>query len=537
MLPTAPDAYRIALNRVTFGARDTDVANVHSWGWSVWVDDQLSVPKGDDDALAAHLARQAMRIRYAAPAENDTRGTWQAVDEMRPLNYIRADIPALWHITRNTGTLFSSSERFRIRQELAAATWMRNAHSRYQLREFMADFWHNHFNIGKNDNELATALLPIFDRDVIRANALGNFRALLEATATAGSMLIYLDNYVSGATAPNENYAREIMELHTLGSAAYLGTVNPATVERAANGVAVGFTDQDVIQASRALSGWSLLYGQRGENNVVLGNTGEFFFNARQHNRNAGSILGVSLAGVSNDMAQGRRLLDILAAHPATAVHIVGKLARRIFGDTPPQTIIDRGIAAWNTYQAAPDQIAKVLRSMLVDGTEVMTAPVAKVRRPYERIIALARTAFLQVNAATFMTSVLDGLHDGLFAWPAPNGRPDASPYWLATGSTLATWNLLFQVPNYTEFSGNPLSNQTPLEAMNSATTVVEYWVGRMIGHHLGDAAMNTLVSDQASNNGIPAATRQRNNTQTRIEQAHRRLVSLIATTEEFTLR
>ena len=545
MLPATPNPIRTALNRVTFGARDTDVAIAENLGWAGWVNDQLAPPPGDDPALASHLARQTMKIKYAAPAENDTRGTWLATDEDRTLNYINAEAATLWNITRNAGSLFSGSERTRIRQELAAATWICNGHSRYQLREFMVDFWHNHFNIGKNENELATSLLPAFDRVTIRPNAFGNFRTLLEATATAPSMLIYLDNWVSSATTPNENYAREIMELHTLGGSAYLGTASPATVAMGPDGLAVGFTDTDVIQASRALSGWTIGYGQ-ATTPGTMPNTGEFAFNPRQHNRQAGSILGFNVSSVLNDMTQGQRLLSILAYHPATASFIVGKLARRIFGDTPPQAVINRGLTAWLSNQTAPDQIGRVLRAMLVDGTEITTAPVVKVRRPYERIIAMARTTELIFNAGTSMTSLLDPLSDGLFAWQAPDGRPDVNAFWLAAGATIATWNLLFQVPNFTEFTGGAfsfpgtaasLTMQTPETALTSATAVVEYWVGRMVGHQLNATAMNGLVADQGGSNGVPAIVRTRNVTAARIETAHRRLISLIATSEEFSLR
>ena len=535
MLLSKPDPIRVALNRVTFGARDTDVARVNQIGWPAWVTEQLTVIENSDATLGAHIVAQSVRIRYNGPAANDTRGTWLPVDEMRPLNYIYADTPKLWYVARNAGGAVSFTERTRIIQELAAATWIRNTHARDQIREFMTDFWHNHFNIGKNENELATALLPIFDREVIRPNVLGNFRTLLGATAASSSMLIYLDNWVSGATTPNENYAREIMELHTLGGAAYLGTVDPANVAKDSSGVAVGFTDQDIVHASRVLSGWTVQYGQRGMNNVNLPNTGEFIFNGQQHNLSAGNVLGVSMGGVSNGKAQGDKFLDIIAAHPATATNIVTKLARRIFGDTPPQAVIDRALLAWRINQSSPEQIATVLRAILLDGEEIKTAPVVKVRRPYERIIAMARTTGMVVNAATYMTSQLDPFNDSLFAWQAPNGRPDVNGYWLATGSTVATWNTLFQIPNFAEFASAPLRNQSPTDMLSTATGIVEYWVGRMVGYQLNQNAMNGLIADQSGNNGIPAAVRTNN--ATTIENAHRRLVSLIATSEEFTLR
>lgn len=195
-----PTANRIALNRITFGARDLDENNLKFNGWQGWVDNQLNPPPGDDSDLAAHLAAQTMRINYAAANPERPRETWAALDEMRGLNYVGLSPADLWTIHRNAGASLSPTERTRVRQELATATWIRNAHSRYQLREFMVDFWHNHFNISKNEAEGATVLLPAFDRLAIRANALGNFRTMLEATATSGAMLIYLDNYLSTST-------------------------------------------------------------------------------------------------------------------------------------------------------------------------------------------------------------------------------------------------------------------------------------------------------------------------------------------------
>lgn len=527
-----PNQNRIALNRVTFGARDIDETTLSFTSWQSWVEDQLKPPPGDDPDMAAHLAAQTMRINYAA----SDRGTWAALDEMRGLDYLNLPVADLWTIHRNASSqTISSAERTRVRQELAAATWMRNAHSRYQLREFMVDFWHNHFNISKNENEGATVLLPVFDRVAIRGNAFGNFRTLLEATATSGSMLIYLDNYLSTSTTPNENYAREIMELHTLGGDAYYGVGDVTPAPRLADGTPAGFTDQDVIQASRALSGWTIQYGQRNAANQVLPNTGEFIYNARQHSTRATSVLGRNLSNVVGDMAQGRALLDTIASHPATARHVCMRLSKRIFGDSISLTAYDRAVAAFMTYRDAPDQIAQVLRAMLLHGDEIHSHPVAKVRRPYERIIALLRTTDSILNASTSALNALDRLSDALFAWPAPDGRPDFDAYWLATGANLATWNLLFQVPSWREVQTS-LTAQTPAAAATSPTATVEYWVHRMIGDRLSNENMNVLIGDQAGANGAPTAIRDRRSAAT-IENNYRRLISLIATTEAFSVR
>ncbi len=533
MLPAKPKDLQLALNRVTFGARDFDVQSVEALGWDVWVAAQITPPDGDEPALDAHIKAQTMPIKYPAANPSNTNGTWKAVDEDRPLLYIDADIETLWQVAREAGKSISFQERFRVQQELAAATWIRNAHSQYQLREFMADFWHNHFNIGKAENQLATTLLPAYDRETIRPNVFGNFRTLLEATATSPSMLMYLDNWVSNATFPNENYAREIMELHTLGEDAYLGVGGDSVVETGPNGIAVGFTDQDVLQASRALSGWTIEFGQRFGGQPIP-STGKFIFNPFQHHTGAGEVLGVDLSAESG-MAQGQKFLDIIATHPATATFICTKLCTRIFGDNPPQAVVDRATETWLANTEEPDQIGRVLQTILVDGDEIFTAPAAKIRRPYERLLALARTTYTTVNAATYMTLALDPLNDGLFAWQAPNGRPDVNDYWLAAGATLTTWNLLIALPSLPEFSVS-FDAQTPEGAASSATGVVEYWVGRMLGYALSPAAMNALIVDQAGIYGVPF---QRNipDNATNIELVYRRLVSLIATSEEFSFR
>ena len=539
MLPTEPNQYRRALNRLTFGARDRDVAGLQATGFAGWLAEQCAAPPGDDPTLANFLAMQTMPIQYAAPAVNDTRGTWSATNENRPLYYLTADTSTLWQVAVEASSTYSPTERTRIRQELIAATWIRNTHSKYQLREFMTDFWLNHFNIGKAENEIATALLPIFDSSAIRPYVLGNFRRMLEATAMSSSMLIYLDNWVSTAATPNENYAREIMELHTLSAASYFGKDPSATgYSIGPDGIANGYTDQDVIQASRALSGWTLKNGQRNAGRLVP-STGEFLYNPGQHNTTASKVLNVDISGSTDDMAQGRRLLDILANHPNTGPFIVSKLCRRIFGDSPPSAVVTRATAAWNANRNAPNQIQKVLESIALDGTEILLLPASKLRRPYERLIALARTADMVLNASADMTTSLDALNDGPWAWQGPNGRPDVDSYWLATGATLTTWNLLLSFPNATNVL-TTLTNQTPPAVLSSSIAVVDYWIGRMVGYALDSTRMNSLYSDQGGSSGVPAATHSSTNTTaiaTRVESALRRLVSMIAGTYEFAYR
>ena len=536
MLPNQPSFERRALNRVTFGARDLDEKYVQSIGWAAWVNEQLAAPPGDDADLAAFLAGQTMHIEYAAAADNST-GNWPAVKEERPLVTLTASTSDLWSLYAGQNTAVPSTEIFRVRQELAAATWIRNAHAKYQLREFMTDFWHNHFNIGKGARETATVELPVYDRDVIRPYVFGNFREMLHANARSTSMQIYLDNWLSRATTPNENYSREVLELHTLGSDVYLGIVNSdaPSVQAGPYLVTAGFTDADITQASRALSGWTVANGQYVRAGKVLPMTGEFAYDPAMHNTQTGMFMGMDLSKLTADMAQGYRVLDIAAYHPATARFICKKLCTRIFGENYPASAYQRAYDAWMNNQDLPNQIAQVLRAILVEGTEVGFMPAAKLRRPYEHLISMFRATDMIVNAGTTMTSAFDPVTDFLFAWTPPNGRPDDNAYWLTTGALLTLWNNAMTWPSNTAIKTS-LSAQTPATAKVSVTAMVEYWVGRMVGFSLSSAGMAALAADSGVA-ALPAQARSATTNATTLENAYRRLVGLIAQSPEFMYR
>jgi uncharacterized protein (DUF1800 family) len=534
MLPAKPSFERIALNRVTFGARDTDVATAQSMGWAAWVSEQLNPPPGDDPALDAHLKAQLMRIVYRAP-EAGTPGSWSAVDESRPLNYLSADSATLWNVAVNNGNTVSPAERTRIIQEMAIGHFIRNTHAKYQVREVMVDFWTNHFNVGRQESDFVACMLPLFDREAIRPHALGNFRSLLEAVATSTSMLFYLDNAESNRIQPNENYARELLELHTLGAGAYLGV--SATTAGAALHIGVdapGYTDQDVIEASRALSGWTVEFGQRLSTGGKLPSTGKFVYNANQHNTQAGKFLGLDLSAMIAPMQQGRMVLDVVAYHPATADFVCRKLAVRLFGDDPPATVIARAKTTWMAHHQSPDQIKKVLEAMLLDGSEIGIGPQLKVRRPYERLVAMFRTTDMVVNADPGMPAWVSTMGDSLYVWPEPDGRPDDNGFWLTSVAVLGTWNILITAPNAKAIQ-TTLYDQTPSASLGSAAQIADYWLDRMIGYQPAAATYNAIVAAIAAPGGVLSSL-QTSKTAT-FEPAFRRLIALIAASEEFLYR
>ncbi|MSO97615.1 MAG: DUF1800 domain-containing protein [Rhodospirillaceae bacterium] len=524
MLDDKPSFARIALNRTTFGAREADVAGVERSGWTAWVEEQLRPPTGDDPQLAAYMASQRLHYKYPAGSYLDFK--WPELDEFRPFTYLYANVEKLWRLARGVAENYSFGEQGWPRVEHCSAIFIRNAHSKFQLREFMTDFWINHFNIGRSKATFVENELVAFERDVIRPNVFGNFRQIIEGVTKSPAMLIYLDNADSTAALPNENYARELMELHTMGEGAYLGKV-PLGPDSLSN----GFTDADVLQAARALSGWTLEKGQI----PFKDSTGNFTYYKPQHNTSAGICLGFDLSTLTADMAQGQKVLDLVAYHPATPIFVCTKICRRIFGDTPPEAVVTRAVQAWTKHRESPDQIAQVLRAILLEGPEVGTGPAVKVRRPYERLMALWRATDTIVNANLYWTTILGDLNDSPFVWPTPNGRPDVNSFWLNTFVNITTWQYMRDAFGQVATSGLKvnLKDQTPVEAQSSIVATVDYWVGRMVGYSLSPDAMKALYSYASNGAGFGSASGPWSPNESDLQN----MVIAIAAAPEFVLR
>ncbi|MBL8629161.1 MAG: DUF1800 domain-containing protein [Rhodospirillaceae bacterium] len=544
ILPETKNPQLIAIDRCTFGARPADYAKVWELGWSGWVNDQLSPPEGHDPLTSQLLSEATLRITYGA--QDNAQGVWPAVDEDRPLQTLGMDNVELYKIYDDVTRLrvLPTAEITRIAQEVVAAAWIRNTHSPYQVREFLVDFWHRHFNVATGEGQLVQFMLPEYDR-AIRKYSLGNFTDLVTAVAKSAAMLFYLDNAVSRATTPNENYARELLELHTMGADAYLGVTTPpwtGTGPEPTGTSSRGFSDQDILQASRALSGWTVGMGQRISSTRSLPADGAFVYEPTYHNRNATTFLGVNLASLqpaanaadqSGGIQQGLKVIELASQHEKTAKFMVGKLAHRIFGDNPPQDLVDAAVKVWMDNRKAPDQIKQVLNTIL-QSHYIWEGPVAKVRRPYEKMIAFARVINARIRPTSMINTAFASTKDSLFQWAAPNGWPDDNEYWLSTAGLMTQWN-----NSLTAMSNGVLSVSLRLESVQttSVATLLDDWIGRMIGYQISSAGYASLRQMVSSSNGIMSFLGSGSASVQTQENELRRLVALISAAPEFAYR
>ena len=305
--------------------------------------------------------------------------------------------------------------------DLAEAKLYRAILSNRQLEEELADFWFNHFNVNF-DKGADRFLVPTYERDAIRPHVLGKFRDLLEATATSPAMMFYLDNWQSVAPERvrqnpraarrglNENYARELMELHTLG-------------------VDGGYTQQDVTEVARCFTGWTIRNPRQG---------GDFFYNDRLHDKGEKVVLGVTIpAGGGRD--DGEKVLDILANSPATARHISQELAQRFVADNPPPELIDRMA---KTFAKTHGDLREVMRTML-ESKEFFSAGAyrAKVKTPLEVIASAVRATGAEVDYAFPLAQRVGQLGEPLYRKIEPTGYSNANAEWVSSASLLGRMN------------------------------------------------------------------------------------------------
>jgi uncharacterized protein (DUF1800 family) len=343
---------------------------------------------------------------------------------------------------RETLAALQSSPRM-VGAEVLESRMLRDIYSERQLEAVMTDFWLNHFNVYIKKNQSEPYLLPAYERDVIRPNALGKFEDLLVATAKSPAMLMYLDNWQSVGPDSmaaknskmkqalkdrglNENYARELMELHTLGVQCEVSADRPVSMLDKACGQ--GYTQQDVTQVAKVLTGWTIDQPYR---------SGMYRFEERRHEPGAKTVLGKKIG--ENGEAEGLQVLHMLATSPATAQFLSTKLAVRFVSDTPPQTLVDRMAKA---FLASGGDIKTVLRTMF-DSPEFWSPEVyrAKVKTPEEFVVSAVRASDAEVTTAVRLFQALDKLGMPLYGMQTPNGYSWMSGPWVNTGDLVSRLN------------------------------------------------------------------------------------------------
>ena len=455
-LPNDDKAIVHVLNRVGFGPRLGDVDKVRAMGIQAYIDEQLHPERLPDASMEERLAglttvRMSSRDiaqQFELPmleARRDRKQDAKDADTAPP------KVPNAMQQQAN-----------RVMVELGQQKMLRAAYSERQLQEVLTDFWFNHFNVDARKGQ-DRFMLTEYERDTIRPHVLGKFRDLLEATAKSPAMLFYLDNWMSAdpsgphpddlqmaprfgqfgrgrlgqgglfparpgrpanaqqankKNAPkglNENYGRELMELHTLG-------------------VDGGYTQKDVTEVARAFTGWTIQNPRMG---------GGFVFDSKIHDRGQKVVLGhVIKAGGRQD--DGEQVLDILAKHPSTARFIATKLARRFVSDTPPAALVDRLAAR---FRETDGDLREVMRTLLTSPEFLSPDSYrAKVKTPFEFVVSAVRATGTEVHDATPLVRAMQQLGMPLYMCQPPTGYKDTADAWVNSGALVNRMNFALQL-------------------------------------------------------------------------------------------
>lgn len=488
---------RLALGRMAFGSSEQDLARLRKLGFAAYVDEQLHPDLSNDAEAQAALSASRLHIEYEAGKDDKGKELWKAVKEDRPLKSLAMSSSELWKMSGQV----ADAEKTRPIFEVRAGMWIRATHSQWQLHEVMTDFWHNHFNVNANGDDNRVALMfPVYDREVIRKHSLGNFRQMLQGVAESIPMLLYLNNASSKASPANENYARELFELHTLGAEAYFNHLYNRwrDVPGAVDGKPVGYIDQDVYEAARAFTGWTLADGTDSGRGDTLPNTGEFHYYAGWHDPYQKRVLGVEFDPNLPPMADGQRVLDLVAHHPATARHIATKLCRRLLSENPPESLIKEAADVFLAAVDQPDQIAKTLRVILLS-PEFSKTSGQRIKKPFELAVSFLRATGAQVrfhgDGDEALLDLLDPMGQYLFGWPTPTGHPETMAHWTGAGAMLARWNMPLVITG-DDFkpARMHLLRQTPAEA-KSWREIALYWIDRMIGQSVSSDMQQSIIA------------------------------------------
>ena len=401
------------LSRASYGVWPGDLDRLNAMGREAWIEEQLA-PARLDDRLCDLRARRFETLHH------------------------------------DPGTCYEYKKPV-LREEITRHTLLRAVYSRRQLFEVMVGFWSDHLNINLEKGD-CIYLKPHDDRAVVRAHALGRFRDLIRASATSPAMLVYLDGKenrkAAPADIPNENYARELLELHTLG-------------------VHGGYTQSDVYEAARCLTGWRLRTTWR---------RGTVWFDPTQHDDGEKRVLGerIPAGGGAQDLD---RLVGIVCGHPSTARHLATKLVRKFVADAPPASLVDR---VARVFTATDGDIRAMLREIL-HADEFRAARGLRLKRPFHFIAGSLRALGADTHAHRPLIEYLLRMGQAPFQHPTPDGYPDEAASW--TGTLLWRWNFALALA----------ANQAPSVRVDAAALVRalggDWRPAALLPHFIGRAA------------------------------------------------
>jgi uncharacterized protein (DUF1800 family) len=447
---TEQDKAKHVLNRLAFGPRPGDVARVQSMGIRQYIEQQLHPEQINDSAVDDRLSQlpsirmktNELMARYPEPQQVAQRAGIQkpkADDKNAQANRNQLQTYMMQNGLQRPQQLL---------QELQSQKIIRGVYSERQLQEVMTDFWFNHFNVYWNKGQ-DKWFTTDYEMNAIRPNAMGKFKDLLMATAKSPAMLFYLDNHLStvpnsapalqaaararlrNPAAPlppniaaeeanqaknrkkdgiNENYGRELMELHTLG-------------------VDGGYTQKDVQEVARALTGWTIDRPRQDAH---------FVFRLMMHDRGEKVVLGNKIRA-GGGIEDGEKVIDILAHHPSTARFISTKLVRYFVSDNPPDSLVDK-VAA--TFMKTDGDIREMLRTIFY--SDEFMSPDAygqKTKSAFEYVVSSIRAMNGDTNGSPRMAQLLTKMGQPLYRFVAPTGFPDRADYWLTDGTLVERIN------------------------------------------------------------------------------------------------
>lgn len=451
---TGPRTVVHALNRLGFGPRPGDVRRVMSQGLAAWVAEQLA--PSTDSSVESRLSA---------------------------FTTLTMTVPQV--VTAN---LSDSTVPTRVASELRSAKTIRAVHSRNQLQEVLVDFWFNHLNVYLPDDFLRLSTTS-YERDAIRPFVLGRFKDLLRATANHPAMMFYLDNYLSTVSVfnnagvlirgLNENYGRELLELHTVG-------------------VDAGYTQADVYDAARCFTGW-------GIDNINTG--GSFQYRPANHITTSKQIFGLSIAA-GGQKDDGDRLIDYVASHAITARRLCFKLAERFVSDDPPSALVDR---CATTYQQNDGDIKAVMETLISSSEfwDGASGRAPKIKTPVEYVFSALRAVDAQVSNADTLRTHFNNMGMPIYECIPPTGYSNRGADWLNPTSQLMRMNFALDLAAG-RISGTTVDLPTLIRTVGGVPedprSVALVFDAEVLGKRLSPDAVNTMSRVATGTNPTPAA-------------------------------